>query len=124
MFTITKEFAFEAAHQLPEMPEGHQCKRPHGHSYLVIVELQCRELDEFGFVEDYGALKDIKEYVDSILDHRDLTIIFGVEWNSTTAERLAKRLFEIWATAHPMLTAVTLKETAKTSATYRANSRW
>lgn len=119
MFTISKEFAFEAAHLLPEMPDGHQCKRPHGHSYKVVVELQSPALDQFGFVEDYGALKDIKEYVDTILDHRDLTIIFGVNWNSTTAERLAQRLFEIWYASHPLLTAVTVCETAKTSATFR-----
>lgn len=119
MFTITKEFVFEAAHHLPKMPEGHQCKRPHGHSYRVIVELRAGVLNEFGFVEDYGALKDIKEYVDTILDHRDLTVIFGVGWNSTTAESLARRLYELWVEMHPLLTAVTVCETAKTSATYR-----
>ena len=119
MFTITKEFAFEAAHQLPEMPDGHQCKRPHGHSYRVIVELKNDVLDRFGFVEDYGALKDIKQYVDEILDHRDLTIIFGVHDNSTTAERLALNLYGIWKKRHPLLTAVTICETAKTAATYR-----
>jgi 6-pyruvoyltetrahydropterin/6-carboxytetrahydropterin synthase len=119
MFTITKEFAFEAAHHLPEMPDGHQCKRPHGHSYVVVVELQGYSLDEYGFVEDYGALKDIKEYIDSTLDHRDLTDVFGKSLNTTTAERLAKRMYEIWREKHSYLTAVTVRETAKTSATYR-----
>lgn len=119
MYVITKAFTFEAAHRLPEMPDGHQCKRPHGHSYRVIVELQNDILDEYGFVEDYGALKDIKQYVDDVLDHKDLTVIFGVPWNSTTAERLAQRLYEIWKPWHPLITAVTVCETAKTSATWR-----
>lgn len=119
MFCISKEFAFEAAHHLPEMPEGHQCKRPHGHSYRIIVELRSDKLDDYGFVQDYGALKDIKEYVDSKLDHRDLTQIFGQGFNSTTAERLALTLYGIWHKAHPLLTAVTVCETAKTSATFR-----
>ena len=119
MFTISKEFAFEAAHHLPEMPDGHQCKRPHGHSYVIVVELQSNQLDQYGFVEDYGALKDIKTYVDAVLDHRDLTEIFGKDWNSTTAERMAKTLFETWRKQHPYLTAVTVRETAKTAATYR-----
>lgn len=119
MFTITKEFAFEAAHHLPDMPEGHKCKRPHGHSYRVIVELQSGVLDKFGFIEDYGELKDIKEYVDTVLDHQDLTDILGRAFNSTTAERLAHYLFELWHQSHRLLTAVTVCETAKTSATYR-----
>lgn len=119
MFTISKEFAFEAAHHLPEMPDGHQCKRPHGHSYRIIVELQSDKLDQYGFVEDYGALKDIKAYVDGVLDHRDLTEIFGAHFNSTTAERMAKLLFEKWRPLHPRITAVTVCETAKTAATYR-----
>lgn len=118
MFTITKEFTFEAAHHLPLMPDGHQCKRPHGHSYVVIVELESDKLDHFGFVEDYGALADIKQFIDGRLDHRDLNEIFGGD-NATTAERLARELYSIWYALHPLLTSVTVCETAKTSATYR-----
>ncbi|MEM1009583.1 MAG: 6-carboxytetrahydropterin synthase, partial [Myxococcota bacterium] len=29
---IYKEFTFEAAHHLPFVPEGHKCRRLHGHS--------------------------------------------------------------------------------------------
>lgn len=119
MFTITKEFAFEAAHHLPDMPEGHQCKRPHGHSYRIIVELQSDKLDEFGFVQDYGQLASIKQFIDGRLDHRDLTEIFGVGSNTTTAERLARELYGLWKETYGLLTAVTVCETAKTSATYR-----
>ena len=28
---IWKEFTFEAAHLLPNVPEGHKCRRLHGH---------------------------------------------------------------------------------------------
>lgn len=118
MFIITKEFPFEAAHHLPQMPEGHQCKRPHGHSYVVIVELQAPVLDDFGFVRDYGELKDIKNYIDTTLDHRDLAEVFG-GGEHTTAERLAWTLYVQFMAWHPEITAVTVKETAKTSATYR-----
>ncbi|MFW2389327.1 MAG: 6-pyruvoyl trahydropterin synthase family protein, partial [Polyangiales bacterium] len=34
---IWREFRFEAAHLLPNVPEGHKCKRLHGHSYRVRV---------------------------------------------------------------------------------------
>ncbi|MBL7710671.1 MAG: 6-carboxytetrahydropterin synthase, partial [Chitinophagaceae bacterium] len=30
---IYKEFAFDAAHFLPNVPEGHKCKQMHGHTY-------------------------------------------------------------------------------------------
>jgi len=36
---IFKEFTFEAAHRLPNVPEGHKCARLHGHSFRV--ELIC-----------------------------------------------------------------------------------
>ena len=32
---IFKEFTFEAAHKLPNVPEGHKCGRLHGHSFVV-----------------------------------------------------------------------------------------
>jgi 6-pyruvoyltetrahydropterin/6-carboxytetrahydropterin synthase len=116
-YTITKEFRFEAMHYLPQMPEGHKCRRPHGHSYLVRVELASDELDEFGFVEDYGELNDIREYINGQLDHFDLTEIFGAE--NTTAEILASIFYNEWKKSHPALRAVTVCETPSVSATYR-----
>lgn len=38
-YEITKEFHFSASHQLDYLPEGHQCKRLHGHNYIVKVTL-------------------------------------------------------------------------------------
>lgn len=126
MFTITKEFAFEAAHHLPLMPDDHQCKRPHGHSYRVIVELRSPDLDEYGFVEDYGTLTDIKGDIDAHFDHRDLVQVMAehglTTGNTTTAERLARWFYRRWRPNHPCLTAVTVCETAKTTATYRSES--
>ena len=34
---LTKTFTFEAAHFLPSFPEGHKCRRMHGHSFRVDV---------------------------------------------------------------------------------------
>ena len=34
---IFKEFTFEAAHFLPNVPEDHKCRRLHGHSFRVIT---------------------------------------------------------------------------------------
>ena len=39
---IFKEFTFEAAHRLPNVPEGHKCARLHGHSYRVEIHVDGR----------------------------------------------------------------------------------
>jgi 6-pyruvoyltetrahydropterin/6-carboxytetrahydropterin synthase len=117
-YTITKEFRFEASHRLPLMPDGHKCKRLHGHSYRVVVELAADDLDEFGFVEDYGELNDIRAYIDGELDHQYLNERFG-DYEGTTAESIAAHLFGRFSIAHPALQAVTICETPSVSATYR-----
>jgi 6-pyruvoyl-tetrahydropterin synthase len=34
---LRKSFRFEAAHDLPTFPEGHKCRRLHGHSFCIEV---------------------------------------------------------------------------------------
>ena len=34
---IYKEFTFEAAHRLPNVPADHKCARLHGHSFRVLA---------------------------------------------------------------------------------------
>ena len=36
--TVTQGHAFEAAHQLPNVPAGHKCGRMHGHGFFVRIE--------------------------------------------------------------------------------------
>lgn len=117
MYTITKEFAFEAAHHLPHMPPGHQCARPHGHSYRVTVELRSAALIADGFVRDFGELKAVKQFLDEHFDHRNLAAVLGTG-EATTAERLAALLFWRFESDFPELWAVTVCETAKTTARY------
>ena len=35
--SLQKSFRFDAAHWLPSMPEGHKCRRLHGHSFVIDV---------------------------------------------------------------------------------------
>ena len=115
MFTISKQFTFDASHQLQGMPEGHPCGRLHGHSYTVIVELSSPNLDEHGFVQDYGKLSPIKEYIDAYLDHRHLNDVLMM---NPTAELIALHLYEAFKLDFPMLKSISVKETAKTIARY------
>lgn len=91
MFKIVKKFGpFAAAHHLTRVPEGHQCGRPHGHNYEIEIEIESRELNEFGFVVDYGDLKPFEDYAKARMDHRDLNREFACE---PTAENLARHFF-------------------------------
>ncbi len=89
MFTIGKKFTFCAAHHLPHLPPEHKCARPHGHNYVVYVELDADTLDNDGFVLDYGELNAIRNIIDAEYDHRDLNKIFTL----TTAEFLAVSMY-------------------------------
>lgn len=125
MFTITKEFAFSASHQLHGLPDGHQCGRLHGHNYVVEVELSGDELDQHGFVVDYGELGPFKTWLDDNWDHRHLN---DVVTGQPSAELMARLLFALavsmlcnldgWDTRW-QVTAVRVRETPKTCAEYR-----
>lgn len=115
MFTITKEFNFEASHQLTGLPEGHKCMNVHGHSYIVIVELQSVLLNEVGFVRDYRELDEIKRFLDENFDHRHLNDIFHC---NPTAENIAFYLYTKFHRIFPEISAVSVKETAKTCARF------
>ena len=67
MFTCTKEYKdIPFAHRQP-VHDGH-CALIHGHNWGVIIEFQASELDECGFVVDFGKLKMLKRYLDTF-DH-------------------------------------------------------
>lgn len=116
VYTITKRFEFEASHQLMKLPAGHKCRRLHGHNYVVTIELQARELDEYGFVVDYGELKAFKEHLDRNWDHRHLNDVAICE---PTAESLAIEFYQWCRHRWHQVTAATVQETLGTSATYR-----
>ena len=116
MFTISKEFMFSASHQLKGLPEGHPCGKVHGHNYVVKVELKSKTLQsETGFVRDYGELKPISIWIDSLLDHRHLN---DVMLENPTAENNAKFIYDSWKDKFPELSAIEVSETPKTNARY------
>ena len=84
MYTIYKVVGFAAAHHLTNVEPDHQCARVHGHNYRVEFELSSLDLDEHGFVLDYGVLKELV----SQYDHRDLNDFL----ENPTAELLAQEL--------------------------------
>jgi len=121
VFTIGKTFAFSASHQLTAVPDGHKCRRLHGHNYAVEVVCAAADLDERAMVVDYLELDPIKRFIDDTVDHRHLNDVIDGE---PTAERLAWWLYESLKSVLPAevagrLVAVRVHETPRTWAEYR-----
>lgn len=116
MTEIFKRFTFEAAHRLPNVPEGHKCGRLHGHSFQFQLNL-AGQVDPFtGFVKDFGEVKDIIKPLYDMLDHHYLNDIEGLE--NPTSENLAKWIYEKVSPLLPELDSVTVWETCTCGATY------
>ena len=115
--TISKEFDFDAAHWLPKVPDGHKCKRLHGHTYRVQVICE-GELDERGMVLDYAEIAEAWGPLNDALDHRLLNDIAGL--SNPTTEVLAPWILRELKPLLPQLTAVRVYESATTWCEARA----
>ncbi|MBB1035740.1 6-carboxytetrahydropterin synthase QueD [Dietzia sp. CQ4] len=116
---IFREFTFEAAHRLPNVPEGHKCARLHGHSYLVSVHVMGEIGRESGWVQDFGDLKSAFAPLREQLDHRYLNEVSGLE--NPTSEVLAEWLWERLKVEIPDLSEVRVRETCTSGVIYRGN---
>ena len=114
---IWKEFGFEAAHRLPNVPEGHQCARLHGHSFKVAVHVRGPLDPTLGWVMDFAELKQAWRPLDEALDHRYLNDVPGLE--NPTSEVLARWIWERLAPMLPGLSQVVVRETCTSGCVYR-----
>ncbi len=115
--TLSKTITFEAAHLLPHFPEGHKCRRLHGHSFRVVVEVSGEVDPETGILMDFGEIKSACQPIVEQLDHRYLNEIEGLE--NPTAENLARWIWQRLAPRLPLLSRVTVFETCTSRCEYR-----
>jgi 6-pyruvoyltetrahydropterin/6-carboxytetrahydropterin synthase len=116
---IWKELRFEAAHRLPNLPDGHKCKRLHGHSYRVRVCVQGEPDPELGWIVDFADIEQACEPTRRRLDHYYLNEIEGLE--NPTSEILARWLWERLEPALPMLSRIEVCETCTAGCVYRGD---
>ncbi|WP_244928482.1 6-carboxytetrahydropterin synthase QueD [Nocardioides sp. W7] len=114
---IYREFTFEAAHRLPNVPEGHKCARLHGHSYRVEVHVAGPVGESTGWVQDFGDLKAAFKPLEDALDHHYLNDVVGLE--NPTSEVLAKWIWDRLSASLPNLTEVQVRETCTSGCIYR-----
>lgn len=112
---IWHKFRFEAAHQLPNVPSGHQCGRMHGHGFEVIIH--CRQqLDGADMGVDFDYLQRLWQPLQQQLHHHCLNDITGLE--NPTSEVLANWIWQRLAPKIASLSWVTTYETHSSGCHY------
>ena len=114
---LRKTFHFEASHQLTNLPPEHSCHRLHGHGYRVEIEVSGEVNPATGFLIDYHDLKHAVQPLIDKLDHQHLNDIDGL--GTTSAEHIARWIWDQLKPRLPILSAVILHETESTCCEYR-----
>ena len=118
---IFKEFTFEAAHRLPNVPAGHKCARLHGHSYRAEVHVEGPVGSDTGWVMDFGVIKDAFAPLHDLLDHRYLNEVAGLA--NPTSENVARWIWDRLEPSLPNLFEVVVRETCTSGCVYRGELR-
>lgn len=114
---LRKSFQFEAAHRLPHLPEGHKCRRLHGHSFVAEIVVEGPLDPRLGWVMDYADIKAAFRPLWEQLDHRYLNEVPGLE--NPTSEAVAQWIWDRLKPALPLLTEVVVAETCTARCVYR-----
>jgi 6-pyruvoyltetrahydropterin/6-carboxytetrahydropterin synthase len=113
---IFKEFTFEAAHRLPNVPPGHKCARLHGHSFRVEIHVSGPVDATLGWVMDFGDIKQVFQPFYDQLDHYYLNDVPGLE--NPTSENLARWVWDRVGPSLPGLSKVVVRETCTSGCVY------
>lgn len=92
MFEVGAVEHFEAAHRL----EGDfgPASRTHGHTYRVEIVLRGATLSDEGVLFDVGRLREATSTVVGRLHYQDLAEVEGLRGKNTTAEIVARHIFD------------------------------
>lgn len=113
---ITQAFTFEAAHRLPNVPEGHRCARMHGHSYRVELTIAGDIDPRTGWIVDFYEVERVFAPILERLDHHCLNEIEGLQ--NPTAEVIAAWIWHGAKAELPGLSSVKVFETPMSWAEY------
>lgn len=113
---IYKTFRFEAAHLLPHAPDGHKCRRLHGHSFEVTLHVEGNVDGHRGWVMDFADVSAVFKPILQRLDHYYLNEIEGLE--NPTSENIARWIWQQVKPGLPQLARVVLNETCTSGCVY------
>ncbi|MDS4030388.1 MAG: 6-carboxytetrahydropterin synthase [Candidatus Contendobacter sp.] len=112
---VWRRFRFEAAHQLPNVPAGHPCGRMHGHGFEVILHAD-QHLAGQDLGVDFDRLGELWAPLHAELHLNCLNDLPGLD--NPTSERLAAWLWDRLQPHQPLLSWVTVYETATAGCHY------
>jgi len=113
---IFRVFQIEAAHHLPNVPQGHKCARLHGHSFRIEVHVSGEVGKDDGWVMDFAELRRIFQPVYDQLDHHYLNEIDGLE--NPTSENLAQWIWQQLKPGLEGLSKIIVQETCNAGCIY------
>jgi len=122
MFLLTKEFTFDAAHNLTSY-HG-KCEKLHGHTYKLQITVT-GEKNQEDMVVDFLQLKDlVKSEVLNLLDHAYINDVIPQPTAENIAEWIFKRLASRVGGSHYELYEVAVWETPTSFVRYRERDVW
>lgn len=113
---IFRQFTFDSAHFLPNVPETHKCRQVHGHTYRLVVHFEGRIDPALGWVADFGDIKQAISPIIDMIDHKLLNNIEGL--SNPTCELIAVWLWNKIKPLVPLLKRIELHETPNSGAIY------
>jgi 6-pyruvoyltetrahydropterin/6-carboxytetrahydropterin synthase len=113
---LSRQFRFEASHQLSHLTANHPCHSLHGHGYQVEIEVEGEVNPEIGFLIDYNVLKEVADPFINQLDHQHLNDVEGLGIAST--EYIAAWLWKRIKPVLPILSRISIQETPYTRCDY------
>ena len=116
MMKIYKQFVFEAAHRLPNVPAGHKCARLHGHSFMGTIYVTGDVDEDTGWIMDFAEITRAFIPIYEQLDHHYLNEIEGLE--NPTSEILAIWIWRKLKPVLPELSRVEINETCSSGCSY------
>jgi 6-pyruvoyltetrahydropterin/6-carboxytetrahydropterin synthase len=113
---IFKEYTFEAAHRLPEVPDDHKCSRIHGHGYTVRLQI-AGPASQDGWLMDFSRITEVFQPMLEKLDHSCLNDIEGLE--NPTCETICRWLWRKLKPELSELSQIVVQENPSSGCIYR-----
>ena len=106
---VIRKFHFHAAHHVPSFPDGHQCRRVHGHTFHGELVLEGEVNPQTGLAVEFAHVKTTLQKVIDVVDHQLLNDIEGLE--NPTTELLCDWFWKQLKPLLPQLKTIRLQET-------------
>jgi 6-pyruvoyltetrahydropterin/6-carboxytetrahydropterin synthase len=114
---IYRAFSVNAAHRLPNVPDGHPCGRLHGHTFRVEVHVRGPVGRGSGWVTDFADIDHAFSPLLLELDHRYLNEVEGL--CNPTSEVIAQWIWRRLAPKLSGLVKIVVAESLDTACIYR-----